>query len=67
MSKGQTPWPPPYTLLGRVTPAYAAPNMLFTHSIVTNAQYISAACTSDTHGAVNCAPHYANTMQYDTI
>ena len=67
MAKGQTPWSPPYTLTGRVIPAHAAPNMLCMHSMVTNAQYVSAACTSDTHIAVYCGPHYANTMQHNAI
>ena len=67
MAKGYIPWSPTYTLTGCVLPALAAPSMLYTRSIVTNAQYISAACTSDTHSAVYCAPHHANTMQHTAI
>ena len=53
--------------LGRVTPACVAPSMLCTHSMATNAKYISVACTNTTHSAVHCAPHYANTMRHNAI
>ena len=57
----------PNILTGCVTPALAALSMLCTHSMVINAQHISAACTSDNHNAAHCAPHHANTMQYSEI
>ena len=49
------------------TPTHSALNMLYMHSMVTNAQYISATCTSDIHSAAQCTSHHANTMQHSAI
>ena len=45
------------------TPAQAAPNMMCMHSTITNAWYIDATCTIDTHSAVHCTTHYIDTIQ----